>query len=77
MRAHTYTRRGESGHFWFCPVCRNHVSWERHTGVYVQVGNEMQAIVCEGACAAKARTLLAESFPGAFPDVDDRGVLLE
>ncbi len=77
MRALTYTRRSEPGkHFYRCAVCGEHVEW-RGTAVFVQVGNEVQAVVCEGSCAAAARLRVAQALPGAFPDLNDRGELIE
>jgi hypothetical protein len=77
MKAAFYFRRSKpGGAFWFCPVCRKEQDHDRSAGAYVQVANEVQAIVCVGECESKVKQTLAEAFPGAFPDVDNRGFIL-
>jgi hypothetical protein len=76
MKSLYFTKAGEPrAAFWRCGVCgedRPHMTPATH----VQVGQQLLAVVCMGACANRAMQGISESMPGSFPDVDANGVLL-
>lgn len=77
MRSLYFTKRGSDREaFWRCGVCgsdRSHTTPATH----VQVGQNLLAVVCMGACANRAMQSISELLPRSFPDLDAAGRLLE
>lgn len=76
MKGLYFSKRGDSGAgFWRCGICgedRPHMT----PAVHVQIGNQLLAIVCLGACASKATAAVSAAAPLSFPDLDAEGYLL-
>lgn len=67
-----FRKEGSDAAFWRCGKCGSDCVG---AGRFVQVANEVQAIVCDD-CAPSVKSAIVQLVPLSFPDLDPSGRLL-